>query len=283
MYLIILLLIILYLLYNLFFLKELFTDININNKLCCLYAYYEKNEDYKNNFKFFLENGIYNEVDYYIIINGNCSVDIPKLDNIKIFKRENIGYDFGAFSHALKRIDKEYDYYIFLNTSVKGPYLNDKSTKWYKPFLKLFNPNVKLVGTTINILDNLRDNRNRLEDLYNHKGPYTHVQSMFFVIDNEYLNYLKSIDFFNEEKINKITNFWDLIKIYEIGLSQHALLNGWNINCILEQYKDQDYINLKNNSLLHGDLYYPNRYYGKSIEPSDVIFWKTNRYKLENL
>lgn len=71
--------------------------IKINKKICCVYAYYEKDDLYKENFVYFLENGIYDEIDYYMIINDSCSVDIPNKENIIIMKRENIGYDFGAW------------------------------------------------------------------------------------------------------------------------------------------------------------------------------------------
>ena len=83
------------------------------NKICCFYAYYEKNKLYKDNFEYFLNNGLLKNVDYYIIINGKCSVLIPKKNNIIVFQRENIGYDFGAFSYAIQRVHKNY-YYIKL-------------------------------------------------------------------------------------------------------------------------------------------------------------------------
>jgi hypothetical protein len=102
---------------------------------------------------------------------------------------------------------------------------------------------------------------------------------MFFMIDKEYLDYLNSIDFFNEIKINSITDFSYLIANYEIGLSQHALIKGWNINCILQPYKNQDFRILKNDFMTDGgDLYYYGKYFGKTIDPYDVIFWKNNRF-----
>jgi hypothetical protein len=252
------------------------------SKLCCIYAYYEKDEKYKENFKYFLENGIYEEVDYYIIINGKTTVNIEEKQNVKVFKRENKGYDFGAWSYGLNKINKKYDYYTFINTSVKGPYLHNSCIKWYEPFLRLFNKDVKIVGTTINILPK-RDTGflpEPLKKYYGHDGPYSHVQSMFFIIDSEYLNYLNSIDFFNEEKINKIKNFYELIGKYEIGLSQHAIIKGWNINSILEPYTNQDYRNIDEKVFGNycGDIYYVNRYFGKTIDPYNVIFFKNNRF-----
>ena len=194
-------------------------------------------------------------------------------------KRENEGYDFGAWSYGLKKITKQYDYYTFLNTSVKGPYLYNECEKWYEPFMRLFNEDVKIVGTTINILiDNNLSNIN-LTQMYNKQKPFSHVQSMFFIIDKEYLNYLNSINFFDEDKLNKITNFYYLIANYEIGLSQHAIKKGWNINCILEPYRNQDYRTLTNDFLSDGgDLYFTGKYFGKTIDPYNVIFFKTNRF-----
>ena len=252
-----------------------------NSKICCLYAYYEKDQKYKDNLQFFLNNGLLNEIDYYIIINGNCTVNIPDKNNIKVIKRENIGFDFGAYSCVVeKHLIKEYDYYIFMNTSVKGPYLKD-NIKWYEPFIKLFTKDIKLVGTSINVCPLNDFAGNKLNEIYNHEAPFSHIQSMFFIIDSEYYKYLKSKNFFDEEKINKITNINDIIIHYEFGLSQLALKNGWNINCILDKYKNLDYRIIKNdiNPTSHeGDPYYINGYFGKTIDPYDVIFFKNNRF-----
>lgn len=255
--------------------------INLNTNICCFYAYYEKNDLYKTNFEYFLENGILANVDYYIIINGECSVNIPQKDNIIIFRRENKGYDFGAYSYAITKINKEYNYYFFINSSVKGPYLKNNKIPWVEYFLKLFKKNIKIVGTTINIhSNNFLDNYN-LEEIYNKKEPFTHVQSMLFCINNEYLKYLNNIDFFNEEEMNNAPNINYIIANKEIGLSQIALKNKWNINCILPYYKDLDYLKIHkdiNPTSLFGDSYYKNSYFGKTINEYDVIFFKNNRF-----
>lgn len=253
---------------------------NNNNKICCLYAYYEKNDLYKNNFKFFLENGILDDVDYYIIINGKCNVNIPKRDNIFIYNRENKGYDFGAFSYAIKHITQNYDYYFFINTSVCGPYLRNKNKKWTSYFIELFNDNVKVVGTSINICNFDRIKEYDLKKIYNKNKPFTHIQSMFFCINNDYFKYLKKINFFDEDKLNN-NDMNYVIVTKELGLSQIALNNGWNINSILSKYKNLDYINLKediNKTSLKGDPYFENKYFGKTIDKYEVIFFKTNRF-----
>ena len=244
-----------------------------------IYAYYEKNNKYMYNFKYFLEHGILDYIDYYIVINGVCNVDIPIRNNIKVLYRENIGFDFGAYSHAISTIISVYDYYFFMNTSVIGPYSENKD--WINNFIDLFNnENVKIVGTSINIYSKNNVGPYNLNYIYKHKAPYNHVQTMFFGITRDYLDYLKKINFFNEEVINKM-NMNYIIAFKEIGLSQHALSNGWNINCILDKYKNLDYRILNkdiNNYSRNGDPYYMNSYYGSNIKKEDVIFFKINRF-----
>lgn len=267
-----------------YFLNKIITQENFisSNNICCIYAYYEKNDLYKNNFKYFLDNAILNNVDYYIIINGKCSIKIEDKNNLKVFYRENKGYDFGAYSYALKKINKSYNYYFFINTSVCGPYLKDSSKQWTDHFLELFNNDTKLVGTSINVFtkNSIKKNTYNLTDIYQKDGPYTHVQSMFFCIDNEALQFLKNVNFFDEEKMNNSTDMQYVIAHKEIGLSQLLLKNNWNINCILPKYKDIDYRILDkdiNTSSLNGDPYYKNRYFGNTIDKYEAIFFKNNR------
>jgi hypothetical protein len=268
-----LLLILLVILYDIFNKNtESFDNVKTSNNICCLYAYYEKDNDYKNNFEYFLQNGILNDVDYYIIINGKSSVILPEQENIIIFYRENKGYDFGAYSYTIPYVSKNYDYYFFMNTSVCGPYLKNSSKNWTEYFIELFNnDDVKVVGTTINIHN---PNGNNVK-------PLSHIQSMFFCINAEYYNYLLINNFFNEDEINNM-DFQTIIDTKEIGLSQIALNNNWNINCILPGYKDLDYriitTNINESSNSHdGDPYYNYSYFEKTIDKYDVIFFKTNR------
>jgi len=249
-----------------------------NNTIVCFYSYYEKNELYKNNFVYFLNNGILDNIDYYIIINGPSTVNIPNKDNIKVFQRENKGLDFGAYSHGIKRLTKSYDYYFFINTSVCGPYIDGD---WTKPFITLFNKDVKVVGTSINMLTN-HESIDDYKILYGKPPPYSHVQTMFFCIDKEYFDYLMEQDFFNEEEMNKADMKYTVMN-KEVGLSQIAIKNGWNINCILSKYKDLDYRKLDkdiNTTSMNygGDPYYEGAYFGGNIEKEEVIFFKNVRF-----
>lgn len=248
-----------------------------NNKNVCVYAYFEKNNQYKENLVFFLNNGgILDNVDYYIVVNGEDSIAFPQLDNVKIIRRKNSGFDFGAWQNVIKLyIKKKYDYYIFINSSVRGPYLTNGI--WLDKFIELFHtgPNVKMVGTTINVLESREWN---LEHIF--KEPHTHIQSMFFILNNEGFEYLDHSKEFDDENIlNDITDIHYIIINKEIKISQMILNNGWNINCIASKYRDIDYRMITQNFNFSG--YDPNHYYtyfGSTITPEDVIFYKITRF-----
>jgi len=252
---------------------------NDSNAICCIYAYYEKDERCRNNMTFFLENGILDDVDYYITINGTTTVDLKayKRENIIFIYKENRGFDFGAYSYVLSIINKTYDYYFFINTSVKGPYLRNANEKWTNLFIDLFyDDNVKVVGTSINIWH--PQWKHHLE-IYGSKPVYSHVQTMFFCVKRDYLTFLMKGGFFNYEETCRL-KMDEIINYKEIGLSQIAINNGWNINSILPRYRGLNYIEVSediNNTSDQGDPYYSGGFFSGSIDKYDAVFFKNNR------
>jgi len=253
----------------------------MNNTLV-LYCYFEKNDDYKNNLLYFLNNGIEDNNDYIFIINGNNTINIPSSKNIKIINRDNIGYDFSAYGEALKNIHiDKYKYFFFINTSVRGPFLpNYIKLSWTEPFKNLLKNDVKLVGSTINLTEDL--DFNNLDIPYEKKKYYPHVQSQMFVTDLECLKFLinKGIfDLFTEN------NFLKLIILKEIGMSYFVLKNNWNISCILPEYQNIDYRTLNvdfNPTSKKGEMNYNNAYFNRTLHPYEAIFIKTNRDLFNN-
>lgn len=108
---------------------------------------------------------------------------------------------------------------------------------------------------------------------------------MFFCIKNDYFIILRDIHHFfsDEELLNNINDQQYVIDQKEVGLSSLVLKDGYNISCILPEYRGKDYrkINYNIDSSTNntcGDPYFPNCYFGRTIKPIDVVFFKTNRY-----
>ncbi len=247
-------------------------------KSVIIYTYYSSSSsDF--NLNFFVKKEIkYREnIDYIIVINGfnyNNTINFPKLSNLTIIPRENIGFDFGGHNCALKYIEqsnKKYDYYFFLNSGVIGPiiphYLNDYH--WSNFFIKKINNIVKLVGTTIVCLPH-----------WDAGGYGPKVEGFFFMTDEFGLNLLK------EQK----TIFCDHVDKYsaivngEYGLSNCILNKGYSIDCMLSKYQNIDWRD-SNNYNLNNNIH-PSRkgsFFGNSIIPYEVIFHKWFWHNLENV
>lgn len=263
-----------------------------------LYAYYEKNDMYKENLRYFLDNGLIESVDAYIISNGPVSVQIP--EGVTLLCRENRGADFAAWNHGLKYLsqnNKTYDYYFFINTSIRGPFLPKYYTgTWLDAYLQLFTymddskgairPEIHLVGCTICNLSTKSEYNPIIQEIVRARGlnrhpPFTHVQSMFFGITKRALDhvYLKGLFDYSGATIA------DTVFNQEITLSQMILDNGWNINCMLNAYRDINWLDIRTDCEVigahsGGDLWWNNAYFGKNIHPYEVIFFKNNRIPL---
>ncbi len=253
-------------------------------KTLCIYAYYEKNSEYRDNLEYFLKHGLNHSADFVFVINGKCSLNIPSGPKITVLRRNNVGYDFGAYNAAIEHLSKEndidhYDYFFFMNTSVRGPFLpkDSRVRSWQDVFIDMLQGDVKLVGTTINILSTPLP-------FFEEKGiqtPYSHVQTQMFAMDKECFKYLQPL-IFADDAAN--LEFGDVVEKKEIAMSQYVLQNGWNINCVLPKYRDLDYRTLEsdiNPSSADGDPSFAGRYFYGTYMPTDVVFIKTNRDLLQ--
>lgn len=241
-------------------------------KSVVIYAYY-KSESSNYNLSFFCKKELTykDNIDYIIVINGfhyDKSIVFPKLNNLIVIRRENIGFDFGAYNSALEYIEnnnKKYDYYFFMNSGVIGPiikneYNNFINKHWTNNFIEKINDKVKLVGTTIVCLP------------HSDPGGYgPKVEGFFFMTDQFGLELLKTQNtIFCDHK-----TFCDVIINSEYGLSNCILNNGYSIDCMLKRYENIDWTNPINYNL--NDNIHPSRknsFYGISIDPYELIFHK---------
>ena len=115
--------------------KQIQNLVNISKKkILITYVFFENNLSIKN-LIFFIKNGVYenDNVQYNFIIKGdNCSVKFPNYNNVKIYKIKNEGYDFGGYSYSIQTTKKNtFDYFIFLNDTVIGPFVPRYNSKIY--------------------------------------------------------------------------------------------------------------------------------------------------------
>lgn len=248
--------------------------------ILCLYAYYERDDTYKENCEYFIKNGVNSFADYVFIVNGNHTVTFPP--NVKVLQRDNQGYDFGAWSMALDMIDlSKYKFFIFVNSSVKGPYIMNLTQPWQHRFISMINGDTKLVGTTINILTYIEPGYRSFFTEKGFRAPYSHVQTQVFAMDDQCLAYLKDKIFIDQDN----HTFIDLIYKKEVAMSQYVLQHGWNINCLAPKYKGLDYRTMMsdiNPTSLSGDANFAGHYFGGTLSPEEIMFVKTNRnYTIE--
>lgn len=238
-------------------------------KSVIIYVYF--NTDIANyNLRFFIENELSfkNNIDYIFVINGyntDNSIKFPKISNLTIIRRENIGFDFGGHKAALDHIDKNnkiYDFYFFMNSGVIGPILPHYfvDMHWTNIFIKKINDNVKLVGTTIVCLPQ--------EDVGGY-GPK--IEGFFFVTDKIGLRLLKK----EETIFTNHPDFNSAIINGEYGLSKCILKYGFSIDCMIRKYQNIDWRDEKNYNL--NNNLHPSRrksFYNNSLIPYELIFHK---------
>lgn len=246
--------------------------INNNMKTLVLYVFHEVTDLVNNFFK----NALFesDSVDFFIICNNiSTEFTLPyEWKNLYCLQRANIGYDFAGWSEALLTNDfyKSYTHFIFVNSSVVGPYLpRYYKGRWTDVYLDGLKDNVKLFGSTINC------SKDELIDI----NKYCHVQSYIFSLEINTLQYLIDEEIFTMK--NENFNFADTVYNKEIKMSRLIIEKGWNIGCLYSYYKDIDFTFQTTNRPIKflGDIMYP-RFYNVYWTLYELVFVKGNRVKL---
>jgi hypothetical protein len=231
-------------------------------KTLVLYAFHQFND----RVKYFIDHAIFqSDIFDFIMICNDTSINISVPDHVTVIKRNNIGFDFGAWSEGLLVGDryKQYDTFIFINSSVFGPYLPDGYTKqWPYRFLDGLQDNIKLFGSTINAFGNPQ-------------RPI-HVQSFAYCMNKETVEYLVSKEIFSLTKFAE--TFKDAIWKHEVRMSREIIAAGWNIGSLMHEYNGVDFTfktqaassyNIK----WYGEIHNPR----SGINKKEVMFVKGNR------
>ena len=243
-------------------------------KILVLFVFHEYNARVEK----FINDAIFpsSEIEFIIICN-NKNIKFISPDYVKKIFRDNIGYDFGGWSDALLKdnLYKNYDNFIFVNSSVDGPYLPENFYgKWTDYYINGLE-NCRLFGSSINTLANwqnddhkmLRLLGNRINSLSNAPYKYAHVQSYIFSIYKETLEYLITCEIFSI--VNYARTFKEAIW-REVSMSRKIIEKNWNIGSLMPIYKNIDFtcknLNNYNIPLIDDPL----------IAKYKDIYWSTN-------
>jgi hypothetical protein len=252
---------------------------NNSNVRAVVYHYYENDDLDRDNLLWLLTLGWRSDIDFYIGLTNVEVNDFPKLDNIFYFHRENHNYDYGGHADIVnKHLDwRRYQKIIFINSKVRGPIVPCYVDHWFDSFTKFLNDDIGIVGATINILNDHGGEGYLYRNFYQKNPPFSHVQTTIFALDFRSMDILDRHNFWNNDNIYCKM---DTIIHFEIRLSQILIEHGLNLKCMLSPYNTLDYRNSIqdiNKSSANGDPRYKNHYFGRTIDPYQIMFLTTNR------
>jgi hypothetical protein len=253
-------------------------------KVLVIYHYYEKDQSYIDNFCHFLRFGYDSDLSYLIIVAGEHTIDFPTLDNIQYLFTENKNFDYGGYCEAISKLSiwQKYDFYLFVNSSVRGPFAPAYSDqKWTDLFIDQLSADIGIVGSAISITPSqhsiakmYHEKYGRLERNHQFLG---HVQTTCYALSRQVLEQLIKADFY---EVTETLNKDETVRDYEIRLSQLILDMGFNLRCMLPEYIQIDYrvaLTDLNLTSREGDSGFEHSYFGRSVHPYESIFIKTSR------
>jgi hypothetical protein len=235
-------------------------------------------EDKIRNLLFYLKKGLTTsvrfQVTFGIVISGDCEDPVCQITeknytNVPLIflRRENAGMDLGAHSEMLNLLDTRglsYDYYIFLNDGVTGPFLPSyipRDWHWTEAFTSRMNDDVKLVCTSIVCLPKIDEG-----------GYGPKVESFAFALDRIALSYIRKHGKSFSIHVDKLHSIID----GEYGLSRSVFDGGFTIDTLQLAYQGVDWRNELNhvcNLNRHPSRF--QSYYNISMHPLETIFHKS--------
>ena len=247
-------------------------------EVAVFFHYFEADSTYCDNLIFFLARAYLPNVDFYIVIAGECSIDLPQKPNIHYFYVDNINLDYGGYCQAFERIENidKYDACIFINSSMRGPFtVSYFQGEWTDIFTNHLKDDVHLVGATINLMiENLPSNE-YLKEKYGYPFPHSHVQSTAYGLSRQALQHLFAMGFYGKkEHLEKDMT----IALYELRLSQEMKRNGWNMKSFCAPYNTIDYRKPHgeiNPTSFYGYMLFENSLFGRTASPMETVFMKT--------
>ncbi|CAL8465845.1 g5381 [Coccomyxa elongata] len=252
-----------------------------------LYTFSATDSEYMRNLEFFVTHGIQegDGCDYVIIVQGlneHSDISLPELPyRARYIYHKNACYDWGTFGWALHSSESSiqlnaYKYFIFMNASVRGPFLPPywpAAVHWSSAFISKLNAKVKLVGSTISC-----------EPAYNGGDPggpvrhNAHVQSYVMATDQAGLQILLN----NGRIFECHRTIADAVYNAEVGASLAVFRAGHSIDCLMLRYQGIDWTNRRSwNCNARLNPYADYAYDGIGLNPMEVLFVKVKGFQRE--
>lgn len=219
------------------------------NRLC-IFAHYDKDNKIDDYIIYYIKE--LEKVCSKIILVSTSNITFKEIQKIEsgitqVIKRENIGYDFYSYKIGLELINlKHYDEVLICNDSVYGPIVDIESV-----FYKMKDSNSNFWGITSSSSLNF------------------HIQSYFILFKKDVITSNSFKLFWENLKI--LEKKEDIIKSYEVGLSQLLYKNGFKSDTYLKdlnlELKKSDNLN----SLLKKLLKSPLKIFKLFINPKQYI------------
>ncbi|KAL4439936.1 hypothetical protein ABPG75_002937 [Micractinium tetrahymenae] len=203
-----------------------------------LYTYGGSDPEYPENLRFFLSEAVKegDGCEYLVILQQGEGVaplePLPALPpNAQYVSHPNECYDWGTWGWALETHVPDlqaYEFFIFLNPSVRGPFLPPYlrgRMHWTEPLLSKLSGSVKLVGPTISC-----------GGVWPSPGQ-PHVQSYALATDCAGLAVLRSAG----TVFACYEDMADVIRESELGSSRAILQAGYGIDCLMQRYQGVDW------------------------------------------
>ena len=249
-------------------------------RVAVFYHYFEADPVYRDNLVFFLSTADLGSVDLYLVVADSTIPELPDFPKLKVLNTRNINLDYGGYVQALKHVDapERYDALIFVNSSVRGPFLpSGTDALWFEHLTRWLSGEVHLVGSSINHLPQGSRYARRYHALFDHPEPLSHVQTTAYAMTKDAFRHLSSIGFYEDQAAYPKE---EVIFRYEVRLSQEILAKGWNLAALLEGYRGIDYRKPHedpNFAAVGGDPLRPRAYFGRTASPQELLFIKTHR------
>ena len=269
------------------------------------YSYFEKDSVQLANFQFFMSVGMGvsstykspSNTDFVIVVNGPQCTPCKSLSHaltedqpaaavlptvsqawsgkglLMLQRRENEGMDFAAHNVTIEYLRKKnqykrYKYFIFLNSSVRGPFYPSympMGWQWTMAYTQRFKGDVKLVSSSIVCLPKVD------------AGGYgPKVESWAFAIDQEGLDLVLDAGVFYLRTCKLCDD--GVVVLGEYGLSNTLLNKGFNIATLMSRYNpDTDWREERHwhcNSNVHPSRH--GTYDSISMHPFETVFLKAS-------